>query len=100
MKHFSLKNKPLNNRELIENAVDAGSRSIEVRLDNHGLNKISVKDDGQGVKKDEMPLMTCKSYTSKINQFSDISSVSSYGFRGKKLLLNKMKKTLFVFCVH
>ena len=64
--------------------MDAGSRSVEVRLDNHGLNKISVKDDGRGVKKDDMPLMPCKSYTSKINQFSDISTVSSYGFRGKK----------------
>jgi len=72
-------------KELIENAVDAGSRSVEVRLDNHGLNKISVKDDGRGVKKDDMPLMPCKSYTSKINQFSDISTVSSYGFRGEAL---------------
>ena len=76
--------------------MDAGSRSVEVRLDNHGLNKISVKDDGRGVKKDEMPLMPCKSYTSKINQFSDISTVSSYGFRGKKLRIHK--KTLL--CVH
>ena len=70
-------------RELIENAVDAGASSIEVRLENHGLAKILVRDDGSGVRKEDIHLMPLKSFTSKIEQFSDINNVTSYGFRGK-----------------
>ena len=73
-------------KELVENALDAGAKSIEIKLDNYGLDKVEVKDDGFGLAKDDIHLMTSKDhYTSKINQFQDLSNgnLSTYGFRGE-----------------
>ena len=72
-------------KELIENSLDAEASSIEVRLDNYGLNKISVKDDGCGVKKEDISLMVKAHFTSKISSFNDLNALHSYGFRGEAL---------------
>ena len=73
-------------KELVENSLDAGATSIEVRLDNYGLDKVEVKDDGCGLSRDQIHLMTTKEhYTSKISQFQDLTNgnLSTYGFRGE-----------------
>ena len=73
-------------KELVENSLDAGAMCIEIRLDNYGLDKVEVKDDGCGLSKDEIQLMTTKDhYTSKINQFQDLTNgnLVTYGFRGE-----------------
>ena len=73
-------------KELVENSLDGGASSIEIRLDNFGLDKVEVKDDGCGLSKDEMILMISKEhYTSKINAFQDLTNgnLCTYGFRGE-----------------
>ena len=73
-------------KELVENSIDAGAKSIEIRLDNFGLDKVEVNDDGCGLAKDDIHLLTSKDhYTSKITQFQDLTNgnLDTYGFRGE-----------------
>ena len=73
-------------KELVENSLDGGSTSVEIRLDNFGLDKIEVKDDGYGLSQDEIRLITSKDrYTSKISEFQDLTNgnLYTYGFRGE-----------------
>ncbi|XP_014254114.2 PMS1 protein homolog 1-like isoform X2 [Cimex lectularius] len=72
-------------KELIENSIDAGATNIEVKLENHGLARLEVKDNGCGIKKQDVPFMCKRSYTSKISDFSDLEKLNSYGFRGEAL---------------
>ncbi|CAH1399041.1 unnamed protein product [Nezara viridula] len=72
-------------KELIENSIDAGATNIEIKLENHGLDKIEVRDNGIGVKREEVQYMCKKSYTSKIKTFDDLYKLSTYGFRGEAL---------------
>ena len=73
-------------KELVENSLDAGAKSVEIRLDNYGLDKVEVKDDGCGLAKDQIHMMTSNEhYTSKINEFQDLTNgnLMTYGFRGE-----------------
>ena len=72
-------------KELIENSLDAGATNIDIKLTNFGLDLIEVKDNGSGVSSDNMEAMVASHCTSKIREFSDLSKVSSYGFRGEAL---------------
>ena len=73
-------------KELVENSLDALALSIDIRLENYGVDKVEVKDDGCGLTKDEIRLMTSKDhFTSKINEFQDLTNgkLCTYGFRGE-----------------
>ncbi|XP_007116630.1 PMS1 protein homolog 1 isoform X1 [Physeter macrocephalus] len=72
-------------KELIENSLDAGATSLDVKLENYGFDKIEVRDNGEGIKADDAPVMAMKYYTSKISSHEDLENLTTYGFRGEAL---------------
>mmetsp|Transcript_7801 Transcript_7801/g.8944 ORF Transcript_7801/g.8944 Transcript_7801/m.8944 type:complete len:1029 (-) Transcript_7801:38-3124(-) len=74
-------------KELIDNAIDAGAKTINIRLFNQGLDILEVSDDGCGVAPESRPYIAMKHTTSKIRSFEDIysSNCESLGFRGEAL---------------
>ncbi|CAI5532442.1 unnamed protein product [Closterium sp. Naga37s-1] len=72
-------------KELVENSLDAGATSVEVRLKDFGAELIEVADNGCGVAPPNWQALTLKYHTSKITHFSDLQSLSSFGFRGEAL---------------
>jgi len=70
-------------KELVENALDAGARRIEIATVGGGLNLIRVSDDGAGIPEDELQLAIARHCTSKLSE--DINDIRSLGFRGEAL---------------
>ncbi|XP_055959436.1 PMS1 protein homolog 1 isoform X2 [Patella vulgata] len=72
-------------KELIENSFDAEATVVDVKLDNYGLDKIEVKDNGLGINVHDVPFVGQRHYTSKITTHSDLQNLNTYGFRGEAL---------------
>lgn len=72
-------------KELIENALDAGATIVEVKLRESGIDSIEVSDNGSGIDPQNYNGLALKHHTSKLKDFSDLTSVSSFGFRGEAL---------------
>ncbi len=72
-------------KELVENAMDAGSTAITVEIKNSGIDLIRVTDNGHGIEAEEIRLAFARHATSKIRSAEDLTSLSSMGFRGEAL---------------
>ncbi|NXS44290.1 PMS2 endonuclease, partial [Balaeniceps rex] len=72
-------------KELVENSLDAGATNIDIKLKDHGTELIEVSDNGGGVEEENFEGLTLKHYTSKIQDFSDLVRVETFGFRGEAL---------------
>ncbi len=72
-------------RELLDNAIDAGSRNVRVEAVKGGLERIRVVDDGSGMDAEDLRLCTVRHATSKIARHEDLTRVRTLGFRGEAL---------------
>lgn len=76
-------------KELVENALDAGGRNIEIQADGGGLSRILIADDGKGIPREELPLAIERHATSKLEPDDagdvDLLRIHTLGFRGEAL---------------
>ena len=72
-------------KELVENAIDAGSTAITVEIKEGGISFIRITDNGGGIDKEQVPLAFLRHSTSKIKSAEDLLNISSLGFRGEAL---------------
>ncbi len=72
-------------KELVENAIDAGSRNVQVELIDGGKQLIRVSDDGKGMDADDLRGCLERHATSKLRSLSDLESIASLGFRGEAI---------------
>src|SRR3712207_5025884 len=72
-------------KELVENSIDAGSRTVRVTLEKGGLGRITISDDGHGMGREDARLCLERHATSKLRELDDLFTINTKGFRGEAL---------------
>ena len=72
-------------KELIENALDAGASSVEIEVENAGIKRLKVSDNGHGILKQDLAMALSRHATSKIENLTDLEQIATLGFRGEAL---------------
>lgn len=72
-------------KELLENSLDAGASRLDLVVDQGGVKRILLKDDGSGIHREDLILALSRHATSKIKSLQDLERISSLGFRGEAL---------------
>jgi len=72
-------------KELVENALDAGASSIDIEVENAGVKRLKITDNGHGILKDDLAMALSRHATSKIENLDDLEQIATLGFRGEAL---------------
>jgi len=83
-------------KELIENSLDAEASTVEVTSVGGGLESLTIQDNGTGMSKEDLSLAATRFATSKLQTFSDLKSIRTFGFRGEALASASMVSRLSI----